>query len=96
MKRILLCDWDNFKYVGSIARKNNVGVEFQSFCEPEILDNPKQAILEHQAYKDVVYRTIHGAFYDLRPGSLDPLIREVTRKRILQSLEVARELGIFD
>ncbi len=96
MKRILLCDWDNFKYVGSIARKNNVGIEFQSFCEPEILDNPKQTILEHQAYKDVVYRTMHGAFYDLCPGSPDQLVREVTRKRILQSLEVARELDIFD
>ncbi len=96
MKRILLCDWDNFKYVALIARKNNAGIEFQSFCEPELLENPKQAILEHYAYKDVVYKTMHGAFYDLRPGSLDPLIREVTRKRILQSLEVARELGIFD
>jgi sugar phosphate isomerase/epimerase len=96
MKRILLCDWDNFEYVGSIARKNNVGIEFQSFCEPEILDNPKQTILEHQAYKDVVYRTMHGAFYDLCPGSPDQLVREVTRKRILQSLEVARELDIFD
>jgi sugar phosphate isomerase/epimerase len=96
MKRILLCDWDNFKYVGSIARKNNVGIEFQSFCEPEILENPKQAILEHYAYKDVVYRTMHGAFYGLRPGSLDPLVREVARKRVLQSLEVARELNIFD
>jgi len=96
MKRILLCDWDNFKYVGSIARKNNVGIEFQSFCEPEILENPKQAILEHYAYKDVVYKTMHGAFYGLRPGSLDPLVREVARKRVLQSLEVARELNIFD
>lgn len=96
MKRILLCDWDNFKYVGSIARKNNVGIEFQSFCEPEILDNPKQTILEHQAYKDVVYRTMHGAFYDLCPGSFDPLVREVARKRVLQSLEVAEELSICD
>jgi sugar phosphate isomerase/epimerase len=96
MKYILLCDWDNYKYVASIARRNNVGIEFQSFCEPEILDNPKQTILEHQAYKDVVYKTMHGAFYDLRPGSYDPLVREVARKRILQSLEVARELNICD
>jgi sugar phosphate isomerase/epimerase len=96
MKRILLCDWDNFKYVGSIARKNNVGIEFQSFCEPEILENPKQAILEHYAYKDVVYKTMHGAFYDLHPGSLDPLVREVARKRVLQSLRIAGELSFSD
>jgi sugar phosphate isomerase/epimerase len=96
MKCILLCDWDNFKYVASIARMNNLGIEFQSFCEPELLENPKQAILEHYAYKDVVHKALHGAFYDLCPGSYDPLVREVARKRVLQSLEVARELNICD
>ncbi|MGD8543501.1 MAG: sugar phosphate isomerase/epimerase family protein [Candidatus Bathyarchaeota archaeon] len=96
MKRILLCDWDNYKYVASIARKNNVGIEFQSFCEPEILDNPKQTILEHQACKDVVYKTMHGAFYDLYPGSYDPLVSEVARKRVLQSLQIAEELSFSD
>jgi len=96
MKRILLCDWDNYKYVASIARRNNVGIEFQSFCEPEILDNPKQTILEHQAYKDVVYKTMHGAFYNLYPGSYDPLVSEVARKRVLQSLQIAGELSFSD
>ena len=96
LKCILLCDWDNFKYVASIARKNNAGIEFQSFCEPELLENPKEAILEHYAYKDVVYKTMHGAFYDLYPGSYDPLVSEVARKRVLQSLQIAKELSFFD
>ena len=96
MKCILLCDWDNFKYVASIARMNNVGIEFQSFYKPELLENPKQAIQEHYACRDVVCKALHGAFGDLCPGSFDALVREVARKRVLQSLEVARELNIFD
>lgn len=96
MKCILLCDDENLRDVVSIARRNAVGIEFQSFYRPELLENPKQAILEHDACKDVVYKALHGAFGDLCPGSFDPLVREVARKRVLQSLEVARQLNVCD
>lgn len=96
MRCILLCDNENLTHVASLARMNNVGVEFQSFYRPELLENPKQAILEHYEYKDVVCKALHGAFGDLCPGSFDPLVREITQKRVLQSLEVAGELNIND
>ena len=36
--------------------------------------------------------TIHAPFLDLNPGALDPLIREVTRQRFLQTFQAAEQL----
>ncbi|MDT8440198.1 MAG: sugar phosphate isomerase/epimerase family protein [Desulfuromonadales bacterium] len=36
--------------------------------------------------------TVHAPFFDLNPGALDPLIREVTRHRLEQTLTVAETL----
>jgi len=36
--------------------------------------------------------TVHAPFFDLNPGALDPLIRQVTYKRLSQSLSVAEHL----
>lgn len=37
--------------------------------------------------------TIHAPFFDLNPGALDPLIRQVTFKRLSQALSVASDLN---
>lgn len=96
MRCILLCDNENLAYVAPIARMNNVGIEFGSFHKPELLEDPEQAIQEHYACRDVVCKALHGAFGDLCPGSFDPLVREVARKRVLQSLEVAEKLDVCE
>ncbi len=35
---------------------------------------------------------IHAPFFDLNPGALDPLIRQATRQRFEQTLDLARDL----
>lgn len=37
--------------------------------------------------------TLHAPFFDLNPGALDPLIRQVTFKRLSQALSVANQLN---
>lgn len=37
--------------------------------------------------------TVHAPFFDLNPGALDPLIRQVTYKRLSQTLAFARQLN---
>jgi sugar phosphate isomerase/epimerase len=37
--------------------------------------------------------TIHAPFFDLNPGALDPLVQQVTRQRLTQTLEVAGRLN---
>lgn len=96
MECILLCDDENPEGVFSIAQKYGVGIEFGAFHKPELLENPDQAIQEHSGYRDVIRTALHGAFGDLCPGSFDPLVRETARKRVVQSLSVARNLNICD
>lgn len=36
---------------------------------------------------------VHAPFFDLNPGALDPLIREVTRQRLVQTLDFAARLN---
>lgn len=96
MKCILLCDDGNPRVVFPLAKRYAVGIEFGAFYKPELLENPKRAIEEHDAYSDVICKALHGAFGDLCPGSFDPLVREAARRRVLRSLEVARDLSIGD
>jgi len=37
--------------------------------------------------------TVHAPFFDLSPGAMEPLVRDVTRKRLTQSLHAAHQLG---
>ncbi|HNN49167.1 MAG TPA: TIM barrel protein, partial [Marmoricola sp.] len=75
-----------------------VGIELSCFANPHLLDSPDldAAITKHRdllAGFDLPI-TMHGAFYDLNPVARDPMILNVCRTRIRQSLDVARRLGI--
>ena len=52
--------------------------------EEELLDRIAQTLARAQ-----VRPSIHAPFFDLNPGALDPLIRQVTFQRLSQALSVA-------
>lgn len=72
--------------------------EYNDFWTPEILDDRRkqEEIIEHYAkYRtDFSKDTIHGAFLDVCIHSSDPLIREVSVKRVRQSMEIAKRMGV--
>lgn len=37
--------------------------------------------------------TVHAPFFDLSPGAMEPMVREVTLRRLTQSLQAAARLG---
>lgn len=37
--------------------------------------------------------TVHAPFFDLSPGAMEPLVRDVTQRRLTQALEAAARLG---
>ena len=52
------------------------------------LDNLDLALLEHVAEvlaTAQVRPTVHAPFFDLNPGALDPLIRQVSHQRLTQT-----------
>ncbi len=86
---------DSFEPVLSYAKENNYNIEIQIFGSPRVLDTNWQEILKDYQHKLQGFRgkiSIHGPFVDLKIHSTDRQIRELTKQRYLQVLDIAREL----
>lgn len=80
-----------------VAKDYNAAFEINDFFEPDILDDNARRKEVIQTYKVVGVpenSTLHGAFYDVTVFSQDARIREVSRRRMEQSMEIACELGV--
>jgi len=94
MRLILLCDASQPEKAAPICRRTGLGVEIQSFSNPEYpQQNPDGPQLHQALYESVYPRALHGPFGDLSPGSCDALIRQVTRERFEFAYTWARTLG---
>lgn len=78
----------------------NVGVEFDFFSIPENLhvSNLENSIKKYsELLKKVKNKiTMHGAFSDLNISAREPMIVDVCKFRISQSIEIAEKLNIHD
>ncbi|MCK4536776.1 MAG: sugar phosphate isomerase/epimerase [Desulfuromonadales bacterium] len=57
------------------------------------IDLARLAQLAQQFAQAGMHPTIHAPFLDLNPGALDPLVRQITRQRLLQTLQIADQLN---
>ncbi len=89
----------NVKYIEKfdidIINKLNIGIEIQDFTEPNLTDEDKKILIK--TYKESLKGfentiALHGPFLDLKPASPDNLIREVSQKKYIETLEYAKEL----
>ncbi|MBE5935265.1 MAG: sugar phosphate isomerase/epimerase [Lachnospiraceae bacterium] len=98
MKRILIIpNINDMEETLKIAKKYNLGYEYNDFFNPNVLDDKKQLDELVSKYKEMElpdYCTMHGAFFDVIPFSLDKKIKEISLMRIEESVEVARRLGV--
>lgn len=81
----------------NLAQKYDLGFEYNDFFVPDILDEENECERIVQAYKQELlpaYTTMHGAFFDVIPVSVDAKIREISRNRIEQSIEIAKRIGV--
>lgn len=79
-----------------LAEEHELGFEYNDFFAPGLLDDAEALAEAVQFYTDRTlpdYTTMHGAFYDMVPCSVDERIRQVAQLRIQQSLDVARRVG---
>ena len=79
-----------------LMNEYNLGFEYNDFFIPEILDSEvkmDKIITEYGNYDRPAYNTVHGAFYDVIPSSMDAKIREISDLRIRQSLNAARKMS---
>ena len=80
-----------------LYNKLEIGVEIQDFTEPNLTQ--KESIKLIDRYKKLFknftgLKALHGPFLDLKPASPDPLIRQASRKRYLDTLYTGSQLDI--
>ena len=95
MRFLLLCDASQPRKVAPLCRETGLGVEIQSFSNPEYALEYLDALDYHKKiYAGVSPRALHGPFGDLSPGSCDRLIRKVTKERFEFAYQYASLLGV--
>ncbi len=82
----------------SLAGEYGAAFEYNDFWKPDVLEEraKQERIIEHYAKfrTDFSQDTMHGAFLDIYVHSDDPLIRKVSQDRVIQSLEIAKRMGL--
>ena len=80
-----------------LADRYSLGFEYNDFFDPKVLDNQSALRERIEIYRRLErpagLDTMHGAFYDLVPFSLDAGIRKHSLYRMQQSVEIAEMLG---
>lgn len=93
MKRIVICDNDEFDNVFPFCLSEGLGIEFQSFWDPTLSDQyPTMIEYQLSKIKGIGLRACHGPFADLNCGSYDPSIREISRERMTLGYQTAQKL----
>ena len=79
-----------------LAKKYNLGFEYNDFFMPDVLDDIRhtEEIIDRYQKQDLpTFTTLHGAFFDVIPFSMDAKIHQVADLRIEQSIRIAGKLG---
>lgn len=99
MKKIyLIPDLNRIEESAKLIKCCDGAFEYNDFYNPLVLDDIKlqsKIIDRYSRYRtDFSIDTMHGAFLDVTVHSQDPLIREVSEKRIVQSMDIAKEMKL--
>jgi len=87
---------DTFEDGLTVALDRGIGIEIQTFTDPNVLGGDWQGILKD--YKEVLekkppaFLTLHAPYIDLAPLVQDPFVRDAVVKRIEWAFDVAKEL----
>ena len=97
-KLYLIPDRQHIEESMELIKEYDGAFEFNDFWAPNILDDRRaqEKMIEYYAkYRtDFSQDTMHGAFLDVTVHSEDPLIREVSVKRVRQSMDIAKRMGL--
>lgn len=97
MKQVLIIpDRNQMGECLKLADEYGLGFEYNDFYLPAVLDDEKKLngiLNEYGKCSLPEYTTVHGAFFDVIPFSIDSKIREISNYRIQQSILVAERIG---
>lgn len=97
MGRFLIVSFEeNLEKYKEISEKYNVGFELNDFYDPDVLtnsDRQEEIIAKYREIGLPDYYTMHGAFYDIILFSQEKEIVEISKKRMLTSMDIAEKIG---
>ena len=83
------------EYYVEMSKKNGIGLEVIQYADPNFLDDFNENHNEITRMMDGIPKiSMHGSYFDLFHNSVDPLIREVSEKRFMQSVQAASFHGV--
>ena len=93
MKKIIICDNGRLKEAAALCKKYAVGVNADSFSDPEYLAAHPGAVEAHlENYAGIEICAMHGPYRDLCLGSRDRLIKAATMSRFEFAYEISKKL----
>lgn len=100
MKRnwLIIPEFEQMEKFEELAHEYDAAFEYNDFYMPRVYEDEYEVRKRINAYKklkrDRSKDTLHGAFLDVVISSQDSFIAEYSRKRVYQSMDIARELGV--
>lgn len=77
-----------------LARREGLGLELTAFAYAPNLEDAAQFETAKAQLSGVARAWLHAPFAELFPCAIDPLVRDVAKRRFRQTLDVAARLGI--
>ncbi len=98
MKMYCIPKMDQLDEFYHYAKEHNLAFEYNDFFVPQVLMDEGKIQQLIEIYKsldrDRSEDTLHGAFLDIVVNSEDPEIYAISRKRVCQCMDIARQLGV--
>ena len=94
----IIPEYENIEKSLKLAEKYNAVFEYNDFFKASVFEN--EEVLEERIHfyknlgRDTSKDTLHGIFLDLCIASQDTTIREYSKERIAQSMEIGHRLGV--
>lgn len=93
---LIIPDINHMEEIENLATSYHLGYEYNDFYKPDLLDDETKSntiMNTYLSHHRPDFCTMHGAFYDVIPFSVDKRIQEISNHRITQSLDQARKLN---
>lgn len=94
---MIVSNLDNLDEHVKLSKDYHMGFELNDFIYPDVCDDENKVneiVASYKAAGLPEICTMHGEFLDVYVASMDPVVRENSKKRMVQSMEIARKIGV--
>lgn len=97
-KFLIIPEFEQLQKSMELAEQFGAGFEYNDFCEPRVYGDEEElqrrCSVYEQLNRDRSEDTLHGVFLDIAVTSQDDTIRQYSQNRVMQSLQIAKRLGV--